>query len=320
MKNKILVVGGGGYIGSACVQALIQDNYEVTVFDNFSTGQREKINQEAKVIVGDLLKAEALENLDKVCAEENFSAVIHFSAKKAVGESELNPSFYFQNNVVGSLNLLKIISEREIPKIIFSSTAAVYKENESEAFLDENSALSPLSVYGQTKLMIEEAIQAFFRTGKIKQFSILRYFNVAGDMGLNFQEKNPQNVFPIIANKIKNNEEFSIFGNDYQTKDGTCVRDYIHLKDLVAGHISALKSEKSGIFNLGTGSGYSVLDLVEAFNEVLEKEIKVAYAPRRPGDPAVVVAKVEKAKQELNWEAKHSLKEMVEDTLRVYLN
>jgi len=318
MKNKILVVGGGGYIGSACVDALIKADYEVLVFDNFSTGQKDKINQKAKVITGDLLNNQDLKNLDEVCKIENISAVIHFSAKKAVGESEINPTLYFQNNVVGSLNLFKIITERQIPKIIFSSTAAVYQESKEEKPLTEGDTLSPLSVYGQTKLMIEEVIQAYFRTGKIKNFSILRYFNVAGDAGLNFQEQNPQNVFPIIANKIKSETEFEIFGNDYSTKDGTCIRDYIHLKDLVAGHIKALESEKNGIYNLGTGEGYSVLDLVETFNEVLGKNIKVKNSPRRQGDPAVVLANSDKAKEELNWKPKHTLREMVEDTLRVY--
>lgn len=318
MKNKILVVGGGGYIGSACVDALVQENYEVIVFDNFSTGQKDKINQKAKVIAGDLLSSQDLKNLDEVCRIENISAVIHFSAKKAVGESEINPTLYFQNNVVGSLNLLKIITERQIPKIIFSSTAAVYQESKEEKPLTEGDTLSPLSVYGQTKLIIEDIIQAYFRTKKITHFSILRYFNVAGDAGLNFQEQNPQNVFPIIANKIKSETEFEIFGNDYNTKDGTCIRDYIHLKDLVTGHIKALESEKNGIYNLGTGEGYSVLDLVETFNEVLGKNIKVKNSPRRQGDPAVVLANANKAQTELNWKPKHTLREMVEDTLRVY--
>lgn len=318
MKNKILVVGGGGYIGSACVDALIKADYEVLVFDNFSTGQKDKINQKAKVITGDLLNNQDLKNLDEVCKIENISAVIHFSAKKAVGESEINPTLYFQNNVVGSLNLFKIITERQIPKIIFSSTAAVYQESKEEKPLTEGDTLSPLSVYGQTKLIIEDTIQAYFRTKKIPHFSILRYFNVAGDAGLNFQEQNPQNVFPIIANKIKSETEFEIFGNDYSTKDGTCIRDYIHLKDLVAGHIKALESEKNGIYNLGTGEGYSVLDLVETFNEVLGKNIKVKNSPRRQGDPAVVLANSDKAKEELNWKPKHTLREMVEDTLRVY--
>lgn len=313
--KKILVTGGAGYIGSACVKALLDEGDSVVVFDNFSTGQKDKIDERAEVYMGDLNN---LSDIKAVCQKYKFDAVLHFAAKKAVGESEENPSLYFANNVVGSFNLLKTMEEFYISQIVFSSTAATYAPVTESKKLTENSVVAPISVYGTTKLMVEDMIKSYARTGKIKQFSVLRYFNVAGDGGVNFQEKNPQNVFPIIANKIKNEETFEIFGGDYETKDGTCIRDYIHLSDLILGHISALNSKKSGVYNLGTGTGYSVKELVEAFNSVSLKEMKVKVSPRRLGDAPIVVADATLANQELNWYPKQTLEDMVKDTLRVY--
>lgn len=315
MRKTILVVGGAGYIGSAAVDLLVKGGHKVMVFDDFSTGQKDKVSNDVEIVEGCLTNTSAL---DKVFQLKQYDAVIHFAAKKAVGESEINPSLYFKTNVVGSFNLLTMMEKYKVPQIIFSSTAAVYSPVFANTLISETSTLAPISVYGKTKLMVEGMIQAYVRTNKIKQFSILRYFNVAGDVGLNYQEKNPQNVFPIIASKLNNNEPFEIFGTDYDTKDGTCVRDYIHLLDLIDGHVKALETEKSGIFNLGTSNGFSVRELIKAFEEVSGKLIKVVESPRRSGDPAVVVADSALAKQELGWEAKYTLKNMVEDTLRVY--
>lgn len=315
--KKVLVTGGAGYIGSSCVKSLIEAGHKVVVFDDFSTGQKDKVPNEAEIVEGNLLDTELLET---VCHKIQFDAVMHFAAKKAVGESEENPSLYFTNNVIGSLNLLKIMEVANIPQIVFSSTAAVYAPNETFENLSEVSKLAPISVYGQTKLMVEEMINTYVRTGKIKHFSILRYFNVAGDGGVNFKEKNPQNVFPIIVNKLKNNEVFEIFGDDYPTKDGTCIRDYIHLKDLVSGHLLALESKKNGIYNLGTSMGYSVTDLVNAFEVVSGKKMKVKVSPRRLGDAPIVVSDATLAREILHWQPKQTLNEMVEDTLRVYFN
>ena len=315
MRKTILVTGGAGYIGSAAVDSLINNGHKVIVFDDFSTGQKDKISNDAEVLEGSLTN---LDVLDKVFQEYQFDAVMHFAAKKAVGESEINPSLYFKNNVVGSFNLLSMMEKYKVPQIIFSSTAAVYSPVFANTLINETSTLSPISVYGKTKLMVEDMIHAYVRTNKIKQFSILRYFNVAGDVGLNYQEKNPQNVFPIIVSKLNNNEPFEIFGTDYDTKDGTCVRDYIHLQDLIDGHVKALESEKSGVFNLGTSTGFSVRELIKAFEEASGKMMMVIEAPRRLGDPVVVIADSTLAKQELGWQATHTLKDMVEDTLRVY--
>jgi len=313
MKKTILVTGGAGYIGSACVMSLVEAGHKVTVLDDFSTGQRDKVATEAEVIEGNIIDSEAL---DKVCRERSFDTVMHFSAKKAVGESETNPTLYFKNNVTGSLNILETMEKYQIPQIIFSSTAAVYAPNDG-SLVTEDSPIKPSSVYGLTKLMVEDMIKSYARTGKIKEFSILRYFNVAGDVGLNFKEDNPQSVFTILAQKIKNKEPFSIFGTDYDTKDGTCVRDFIHLSDLVDGHLLALmKGDEGEIYNLGTGEECTVKELVNIFMKVSGEEIEINLTSRRKGDLPMMIADASKAKQKLGWEPKYTLEDMVKSTLK----
>jgi UDP-glucose 4-epimerase len=315
MTKTILVTGGAGYIGSACVCGLIKDGHKVTVFDNFSTGQEDKVIDGVTKIEGDLLD---FASIDKACASDKFDLVMHFAAKKAVGESEVNPTFYFDNNVVGSLNLLKAMEKNGIKQIVFSSTAAVYKAPEDGKNITENSELKPENVYGQTKLMVEEMIKSLCRTGVIDRYNIFRYFNVAGDYGLNFKEKNPQNVFPIIANCLNNKKNFSIFGTNYSTEDGTCIRDYIHLKDLVSAHIKAVINPENGIYNLGTGKGSSVKELVNAFNKQSEEQLLVIESDRRPGDSASLVADSSLAQSKLVWKPEYSLDDMVSDTLKVF--
>lgn len=312
MQKTILVTGGAGYIGSACVLSLVKEGHKVTVLDDFSTGQRNKVTKEAEVIEGNIIDLEAL---DKVCRGRSFDTVMHFSAKKAVGESETNPTLYFKNNVTGSLNILETMEKYQIPQIIFSSTAAVYAPNDG-SLVTEDSPIKPSSVYGLTKLMVEDMIKAYARIGKINEFSILRYFNVAGDVGLNFKEENAQNVFPILTTALQTGTPFNIFGTDYDTKDGTCVRDYIHLKDLIDGHLLALESKDSNTFNLGTGTGYTVRELIEMFELVGARKINVVESARRLGDVAVVTASAEKAKERLNWSPKYSLEDMVKSTLK----
>jgi len=229
LKN-ILVTGGAGYIGSACVAALLKAGHAVTVFDDFSTGQRDKVPAGATIIKGDLTDAAAI---DTALGGASFDAVLHFAAKKAVGESEANPSLYFSTNVVGSLHLLQAMERHRVPQLIFSSTAAVYQPPVSDEPVTETTPTKPMSVYGTTKLMVEEMIQSYARTGQLTQHTILRYFNVAGDAGLDYKEENAQNVFPLLATAAHTGSPFPIFGTDYDTRDGTCVRDYIHLSDLV---------------------------------------------------------------------------------------
>jgi UDP-glucose 4-epimerase len=315
MNKTVLVTGGAGYIGSACVDSLVKAGHQVVVFDDLSTGQVDKLPAEVEFVEGSITDVEAV---NKVCGSRKFDTVIHFAAKKVVGESEIDPSLYFDTNVIGSFNILSAMERFAIPQIIFSSTAAVYAPLFTGGHVDEASSLAPMSVYGVTKLMVEDMIRAYARTGKIKQFSIFRYFNVAGDVGLNYKEKKAQNVFPIITSKLYNNDTFEIFGTDYNTKDGTCVRDYIHLSDLVEAHVLAQISKKSGVYNLGTGIGYSVRELLGAFNKVSGKTMQVQESERRVGDLSIMLADAGLARKQLGWQPKHSLLSMVEDTLEVY--
>ncbi|MCA9361492.1 UDP-glucose 4-epimerase GalE [Candidatus Kaiserbacteria bacterium] len=316
MKKTILVTGGAGYIGSACVEALVNDGNEVVVFDNLASGKKEKVNTKAPLIVGDITN---LEELDEVFKLHKFDSVIHFAAKKSVPESQQEPALYFRNNVLGTLNILTCMEKYQVPQIIFSSTAAVYKaEDRSDFYFTEDSAVSPASVYGQSKLMSETLIKEFFKTEKISSYSILRYFNVAGDYGLAYREDSAQNVFPLIARALEQDKAFYLFGTDYDTKDGTGVRDYIHLTDLVDAHLKALDNSDSGVFNLGTSTGFSVKELIEAFEKKTGKTLKVENVPRRAGDIGTVVADAKKAREILGWEPKHSLEEMVDSTVAVY--
>jgi UDP-glucose 4-epimerase len=310
--KHILVTGGAGYIGSACVAALLKAGHSVTVFDNFSTGQSDKVPPAATIIDGDITDPEAI---DAALGSASFDTVMHFAAKKAVGESEAHPSQYFATNVVGSFQLLQAMERHQVPQLIFSSTAAVYQPPVSDAPVTETTPTQPMSVYGTTKLMVEEMIASYARTNKLAQYTILRYFNVAGDAGLQYQEHNAQNVFPILSESIKTGAPFHIFGTDYDTRDGTCVRDYIHLIDLVDAHVRALSSTKNATYNLGTGTGYTVQELVDMFEKSSGKKITTVASPRRAGDAAVVTASAAQAKADLDWQPQHTLQEMVQSAL-----
>lgn len=312
---NILVTGGAGYIGSACVAELLKNGHRVVIYDNLSTGQAGYIQKDATFIEGDLLD---IDKLQKLCEENSFEVVIHCAAKKAVGESEENPTWYFDNNVVGSLNLLKAITTTGVKHLIFSSTAAVYAPPKNNELLTEQSPVNPVNVYGTSKLMVETLIKEYARVGKLPKYTILRYFNVAGDTGLDYKEHKAENVFPLIAKSIKNQTTFKIFGDDYETKDGTCVRDYIHLKDLAKAHVLALDTTESDVFNLGTENGYTVRDLVEAFAKELGRPLSVEVTGRRPGDAGLLVASSAAIKASLSWEPKETIQAMVSDTLRVY--
>jgi len=316
MSKNILTIGGAGYIGSSCVDSLIEQGYNVTVLDDLSSGQEDKVNNAVNFIKGNVLDLDTIEN---VFQKGGFDTVIHFAAKKSVSESEENPDLYFQNNVIGTLNILSMMSKYNVPKIIFSSTAAVYKPKEGDDMVyDENSIVEPINVYGRSKYICEQMIQEYRRLNKIKTAIIFRYFNVAGNSSIKYVEKNAQNVFPLIIKSIRDNSEFKIFGNDYNTKDGTCVRDYIHLDDLVNAHVLAVNDDKSNIYNLGTNNGCSVLDLINSFEKILNKKMNIRIESRRKGDPAVVIANSKKIKEELGWEAKKDLDDMIMSMLKSY--
>lgn len=309
-KKTILVTGGAGYIGSACTKALLDSGYDVIVVDNLSNSTKEYLDTRAKFFETNICDKQ---KLTEIFSAHDISAVMHFAAFKSVEESEQDPVRYFQNNVVGTVNLLAVMQEYNVSEIIFSSSAAVYAPTENGTCV-ESDKLSAINVYGNCKLIEERLITELVRTGKLKKHSILRYFNVAGDVGLNYQDRKAKNIFPLLKEAL-NNGEFTILGADYDTRDGTCVRDYIHLSDLVDAHIKALEHKNSGIWNLGTNNGVTVKELITEFESVSGKKLNIKTGPRRAGDPPVLIADAQKVKDEIGWEPKHALKEMVESTI-----
>ena len=306
--KKILVIGGAGYIGSHVVKALLHENFAVTVYDNLSTGQVCNLFEKAEFVKGDILDSQ---HLEKTMAQ-GFDAVIHLAAKKAVGESMENPQLYSQNNISGSINILNAMLNTGIKNIVFSSTSAVYGMPKYLP-LDENHPLNPMSFYGYTKMAIEQVMNWY---SKIKDFNYiaLRYFNAVGyaaDGSIRSKEKNPQNLLPLIIETITGQREIlHVFGNDYDTPDGTCVRDYIHVEDLADAHVLAIKellsNGDSQIINLGTEKGTSVLEIIKSVERVSGKKVNYDFAPRRAGDPANVIATSAKAAEVLGWHAKYT--------------
>ena len=317
---RILVVGGAGYIGSHVVKELLDTGYEVRVFDNLSTGQEMNLFEKAEFIRGDILDVPALEK-----AMKGIDGVVHLAAKKAVGESMEKPDLYALNNLNGTINVLNAMVKEGVKYFVFSSTAAVYGMPEVEV-LDEQTPLNPINFYGFSKKMIEDVLSWYDKLKGIK-FVSLRYFNAVGydkDGQVKGLEKNPQNLLPIIMETIFGvREKMTVFGSDYPTKDGTCVRDYIHVSDLASAHELAfkylLKSNESQVMNLGTGSGHSVKEMIETTQAVTKKKVAYEMGARRSGDPASLMAYSEKAKELLGWQPKHSsLENIIESTYRIY--
>ena len=326
----ILVTGGAGYIGSHTVIELLNSGKEVIIIDNFSNSKKEvldKIRQitkkEFKFYEIDYLNRKELE---KVFQENKIEAVLNFAGYKAVGESVKKPLEYYENNVSGAIILLETMRKYNVKKFIFSSSATVYGEPEKIPITEDCKTGGTTNPYGTTKLFIEQILQDLYKSDNSWDIAILRYFNPVGahESGLIGEEPQgiPNNLMPYIVRVASGQlEQLSIFGNDYNTHDGTGVRDYIHVVDLAKGHIKALeKIEKEGkgifIYNLGTGEGYSVLDMVKAFEEATGKKINYRIAARRPGDIAVCYSNPEKARKELGWEATKDLKNMCEDSWR----
>ncbi|MDZ7612026.1 MAG: UDP-glucose 4-epimerase GalE [Candidatus Moranbacteria bacterium] len=310
-KEKILVTGGAGYIGSACVKDLCRKGYQVEVVDNLSKGRRELVDKKAGFIKLDILDLEKLKNFIK---EKNFDAVIHFASHKDAGASMEDAPLYSEN-IRAMINLLDSMVEHSIAKIIFSSSAAVYGDPQYSP-ADENHPLKPINYYGYTKMACEQLMQWYKLIHGI-EFVSLRYFNVAGDHGLGYLDPYAKNLFPIIQDVLSGKrEELQIYGDDYETRDGTGVRDYIHLSDLVEAHLKALELEGSDVFNLGTKEGQSVLEVVREFEKQSGKKIPRKFVPRRKGDPAELIADSSKAAKKLRWSARRGLAEMVESTLR----
>lgn len=303
---KVLVVGGAGYIGSHVVKALMLKGHEVTVYDNLSTGQEINLFKQNRFVRGDILDYPAL-----VDAMRGQDAVVHLAAKKAVGESMENPMLYSVNNISGSLNILNAMVECGAKYIVFSSSAAVYGMPEVST-INESVPLNPINYYGFTKLEIEKFMGWYDRLKGIK-FVALRYFNAVGydaDGDIRGKELNSQNLLPIMMEVVSGKrDKLKIFGNDYPTPDGTCIRDYIHVSDLASAHVLALEKLNQGMesqsLNLGTEKGTSVLEMLRAVEKVVGRKLPAEFAPRRAGDPAILVASAAKAHSLLGWKPQY---------------
>ncbi|HKL94298.1 MAG TPA: UDP-glucose 4-epimerase GalE [Clostridia bacterium] len=299
----ILVTGGAGYIGSHTVRELKDRGQDVVVYDNLSTGHIEAING-VNFVKGDLFDVELLRETFR---KYNVDAVIHFAAYSLVGESMVNPLKYYRNNVSGTLSLLEAMVAENVKFLVFSSSAATYGNTGAE-LITEKSPQIPTSVYGMTKLMMEQ-LMADFDTAYGLKYVALRYFNAAGahESGTIGEDHNPEShLIPIIMQVLNGKrEKLGIFGDDYPTIDGTCVRDYIHISDLADAHIKAVESLRSGApstaYNLGNGNGFSVKQVVDTVEKVVGMTVKNEITPRRAGDPAVLVASSDKIKRELGW-------------------
>lgn len=329
---SVLVTGGAGYIGShACVELLLA-GYEICVLDNLSNSKEEAINR-IRRLTGrsfpfykvDLLEKEALET---IFSNEKIDAVMHFAGLKAVGESNSIPLRYYHNNITGTLVLLETMQKFGVKSMVFSSSATVYGDPHKVP-IKENFPVSATNPYGRTKLMIEEILRDLYASDRTWNIALLRYFNPVGahKSGLIGEDPNgiPNNLVPYIAQvAIGRRQALNVFGNDYPTVDGTGVRDYIHVLDLVEGHLKALEKLKSnpGIvtYNLGTGKGYSVLQMAEAFSKASGKKIPCCITERRPGDIAVCYADPTKANEELGWCAKRGIDEMCTDSWNWQVN
>jgi UDP-glucose 4-epimerase len=295
---KILVVGGAGYIGSVCAELLLNEGHGVAILDNLSEGHRAAIDPRAKFFEGDLSEPAKIKS---AIAESKPDAVMHFAANALVGESMQNPSKYFRNNVANGLNLLDAMIDAGVKSFVFSSTCAIFGPPDRLP-IDESLPARPINPYGESKLAFEKVLKWFDQIHGLK-FVSLRYFNAAG-ASERFGEDHRVETH-LIPNVLKvalgEKPHVEIFGTDYETPDGTCIRDYIHIVDLARAHILALGSTKSEFYNLGTGGGSSVREVIDAAKKVTGRNIDIVEKPRRPGDPPRLIASSEKIKGELGW-------------------
>jgi len=298
MSEKVLVVGGAGYIGSVMVAMLLEEGYDVTVFDSLERGHRKAVDPRAVFFQGDLKDRD---RVVQVCRETEPSVAMHFSAYALVGESMEHPSRYFRNNFSAGLNLLDALVEVKTHRIVFSSTCATFGEPESLPITEENRQ-APTNPYGESKLMFEKALRWYEKLHGL-QYTALRYFNAAGATRTLGEDHDPETH--LIPNVLKvamgQREAVSVFGTDYPTPDGTCIRDYIHIEDLCRAHLLAMHQEGSSEFNLGNGEGYSVMQVIETAREITGHRLPVKAEARRPGDPPSLVGSAEKIRRQLGW-------------------
>jgi len=311
---RILVTGGAGYIGSACVKSLIEKGYEVTVIDNLSKGLKKLVHPKATFFKVDLTERKTLDRIFK----NKIDAVIHFAGYKSVAESMSNAAKY-SDNITGTINLLDMMVKHKVEKIIFSSSAAVYGMPDVSVATEETQTF-PINYYGFTKLACEQIIKWYAQIHGIR-YVLLRYFNVAGDSGLNYVDPHAENIIPIIMEVIAGKrDKLTIFGKGYKTRDGTCIRDYIDINDLVSAHILSIKKGNNEIINLGTSHGVSVKELADTTMKITGHKFKYIYGNKRLGDPPVLIASNKKAKKILNWKPKKSVNDMIASTFKAYIH
>ena len=309
---KLLVTGGAGYVGSVCAKVLLEQGHEVVVVDDLSTGNADAVPDGARFVQADMVEA-----APELLSDESFDGVLHFAAKSLVGESVVAPELYWHGNVVKTLQLLEAMRAAGTPRLVFSSTAATYGEPESVP-ITEDAPTRPTNAYGATKLAIDHAITSYAAAHGLAATS-LRYFNVAGAYaGLGERHATETHLIPLVLQVAGGKrEEILVFGDDWPTPDGTCVRDYIHVRDLADAHVLALQTAQPGshrIYNLGNGTGFSVREVIACCERVVGTPIAARDVERRAGDPAVLIASSEKAVTELGWQPKHtSLDEIVAD-------
>ena len=314
---RVLVTGGAGYIGSTVVRSLLADGCDVVVYDNLCNGHREAIPSGVPLVEGDLADRNRLEHALRDYRPE---AVLHFAGYIEAGESMVVPGSYFRNNSANTLSLLEVMLETGVKKFVFSSTAALYGNPENIP-IREADTLKPTNTYGESKLLVELMLEWFHRIHGL-QYASLRYFNAAGASEQLGEAHQPEShLIPIILQVASGKREnIAIYGTDYPTPDGTCVRDYIHVLDLAQAHMLALEAldhKPQQIYNLGNGRGFSVSEVIDTARKVTGKPIPVVESPRRPGDPAVLVASSDKIKQELAWQPQHAeLEEIIDSAWR----
>jgi UDP-glucose 4-epimerase len=305
---KVLVTGGAGYIGAHISDLLQANGYKVRIFDDFSNGLDRRTSGFTDIYRGDITdRAAVLEATDGV------DAVIHLAAKKAVGESVSNPLKYYSNNVGGTMNLLAAMSLKKVKKIVFSSSAAVYSPSEKSA-IEEADPTEPLSPYGATKLLSEQLIS---KVGQAEDFSTisLRYFNVVGSKNIEYGDNSKDNLVPKVFAAYKDGKSPEIYGADYPTKDGTCIRDYIHVQDLAEAHLVALKQldkKVDEIYNVGSGTGYSVKEMMAQLEKSMQVSLNPVTVARRAGDSPKLIAAISKIERDLGWRPKATLQEMID--------
>jgi len=319
---RVLVSGGAGYIGSVVVSQLVDAGHQVVVYDNLSKGHRESISDQVKLVVGDVGDRAAL---DAVFAEHEPEAVMHFAAWIEAGESMREPAKFFRNNTANALTLLETVLAHKVQRFVFSSTAALYGNPESTP-IREDDKLLPTNAYGESKLLVEQMLSWFHRIHGLS-YASLRYFNAAGATDVLGERHNPEtHLIPLILQVASGERShISIFGDDYPTTDGTCVRDYVHVSDLASAHLLALQALCARqeparlIYNLGNGQGFSVKEVIECARRVTGHAIPAVIEPRRAGDPAILVASSQKAREELGWRPRYAQLEEIVGSAWQYL-